>query len=85
MCTFMVCGSIPLLSANKKYKYMEQLIVKIVLRGGETYVFNFSYVRNFSFNKEEKTAKVTIIGRNGEYKAKIFSDVTELVLRKAYE
>ena len=64
---------------------MEQLIIKIVLRGEETHVFNFSYVRNFSFNKEERTAKGVVIGRNGEYKAKIFSDVTEVILQKAYE
>lgn len=63
---------------------MEQLVVKVVLKNGEVHIFNFSYVRNFSFSEKYRVAKV-VVRQDGEYRVKTFTEVTECVLRRAYE
>ncbi len=80
MCAFLACGSIPLLSAKIKIQIMKPLVIRIVLETGDTYVFNFSHVTMFTFNKDKRTASVNLL----DDKYKVFKDVVELQLEKVY-
>lgn len=59
---------------------MKPLVIRIVLETGDTYVFNFSYVTMFTFNKDKRTASVNLL----DDKYKVFKDVVELQLEKVY-
>ena len=60
---------------------MKQLVIKIILETGDTYVFNFSYVTMFTFNKDKRTASINLL----DDKYKVFKDVVELQLENVYE
>ena len=59
---------------------MKPLVIRIVLETGDTYVFNFSHVTMFTFNKDKRTASVNLL----DGKCKVFKDVVELQLEKVY-
>jgi hypothetical protein len=59
---------------------MKPLVIRIVLETGDTYVFNFSHVTMFTFNKDKCTASVNLL----DDKYKVFKDVVELQLEKVY-
>jgi hypothetical protein len=60
---------------------MKQLVIRIILETGDTYVFNFSYVTMFIFNKDKRTASINLL----DDKYKVFKDVVELQLENVYE
>ena len=60
---------------------MKQLVIRIILETGDTYVFNFSYVTMFTFNKDKRTASINLL----DDKYKVFKDVVELQLENIYE
>lgn len=60
---------------------MKQLVIRIILETGDTYVFNFSYVTMFTFNKDKRTASINLF----DDKYKVFKDVVELQLENVYE
>lgn len=60
---------------------MKQLVIRIILETGDTYVFNFSYVTMFTFNKDKRTALINLL----DDKYKVFKDVVELQLENVYE
>lgn len=60
---------------------MKPLVIRIVLETGDTYVFNFSYVTMFTFNKDKRTASINLL----DDKYKVFKDVVELQLENVYE
>nr|DAI39840.1 MAG TPA: hypothetical protein [Caudoviricetes sp.] len=60
---------------------MKQLVIRIILETGDTYVFNFSYVTMFTFNKDKRTASINLL----DDKYKVFKDVVELQLENVYE
>ena len=49
---------------------MKPLVIRIVLETGDTYVFNFSHVTMFTFNKDKRTASVNLL----DDKYKVFKD-----------
>lgn len=59
---------------------MKPLVIRIVLETGDTYVFNFSHVIMFTFNKDKRTASVRLL----DNKYELFRDVVELQLEKVY-
>ena len=60
---------------------MKQLVIRIILETGDTYVFNFSYITMFTFNKDKRTASINLL----DDKYKVFKDVVELQLENVYE
>lgn len=60
---------------------MKQLVIRIILETRDTYVFNFSYVTMFTFNKDKRTASINLL----DDKYKVFKDVVELQLENVYE
>lgn len=60
---------------------MKQLVIRIILETGDIYVFNFSYVTMFTFNKDKRTASINLL----DDKYKVFKDVVELQLENVYE
>lgn len=60
---------------------MKQLVIRIILETGDTYIFNFSYVTMFTFNKDKRTASINLL----DDKYKVFKDVVELQLENVYE
>lgn len=60
---------------------MKQLVIRIILETGDTYVFNFSYVTMFTFNKDKRTASINLL----DDKYKVFKDVVELQLENVYK
>lgn len=60
---------------------MKQLVIRIILETGDTYVFNFSYVTMFTFNKDKRIASINLL----DDKYKVFKDVVELQLENVYE
>ena len=60
---------------------MEFKVIRIIFDNGTEQVFNFQYVRDFSYNEKNKSAAVTIKGNGPNWNTLLFeNNITELYI-----
>ena len=58
---------------------MEFKVIRITLDNGTEQVFSFQHVRDFSYNKKNKSATITIKGNGPNWDTQIFTNnITEI-------
>lgn len=60
---------------------MEFKVIRIIFDNGTEQVFNFQYVRDFSYNEKNKSAVITIKGNGPNWNTLLFdNNITELYI-----
>ncbi len=60
---------------------MEFKVIRIIFDNGTEQVFNFQYVRDFSYNEKNKSAVITIKGNGPNWDTLLFeNNITELYI-----
>lgn len=59
---------------------MEFKVIRIIFDNGTEQVFNFQYVRDFSYNEKNKSAVITIKGNGPNWDTQLFDNITELYI-----
>lgn len=60
---------------------MEFKVIRIIFDNGTKQVFNFQYVRDFSYNEKNKSAVITIKGNGPNWDTLLFdNNITELYI-----